>query len=617
MKPNRSAPSHHFTLAFMLAALFASTAQADVAAILAGQDDNEKCETLIKARKNLSAADVMQLARQEKSDIVVCLALGIYIETGKPAAAEAANVIAACAARRTMFGDAALIAALSGQAASIAGQYVPDDRLKNRTAGQLAGAVLAMFARTLDLGAVQYRVPKPKDFAGGPPPDAKKQKAMAKQRQAGKRVKPQINAADKAEVVRITKVLLATGDEETLEFALITAAHLELEDVADLVEGLSKHRSNAIQALRQYYLARIGKPLEEETLTRVLRSVEKIPQNATKASAFLSNYEITTSAHSYACQAIEAAPDEKVLPLLTKAMDSRDLRVQIDAARALEAIASPQAVPVLTRAMARCEWPVLVSICSALGAIPSTDSFDALIKRLGEEKGRFRLDVNHALASIAGKQHGRTAQEWQAWWESNKDFKPDPVKTDAFRSQIRVQDVRCETLGFFYHAPIFSDRLAFVLDTSASMKGDKIENLKQNLTMTLESLAKHVRFNVVDFGGHVAVMMPGRLMNAAAGASAAIQNLGYLKLTLGTRSYDGLEAGVALNDIDTIIYLSDGAPVASKLTAWSRIVRGLHILNRYRPIAMFTVEFKAGAANAAAMEEVAARNHGLSSSPNP
>ena len=128
-------------------------------------------------------------------------------------------------------------------------------------------------------------------------------------------------------------------------------------------------------------------------------------------------------------------------------------------------------------------------------------------------------------------------------------------------------------------------------------------------------LRRKVYFNIVDFGGYLRVMFPRKLVSAAAASSSAIQLVGYMELTLGTRSYDGIEVGMWLPTTDTIIYLSDGAPVASKMNAWQRIMRGIHLLNRYRPLAVYCVEFNAGGANAAAMKEIAARNAGLAGAP--
>jgi len=128
-------------------------------------------------------------------------------------------------------------------------------------------------------------------------------------------------------------------------------------------------------------------------------------------------------------------------------------------------------------------------------------------------------------------------------------------------------------------------------------------------------LRRKVYFNIVDFGGYIRVMFLRKLVSAAAASTAAIQHVGYMELTLGTRSYDGIEVGIWLPSADTIIYLSDGAPVASKMNAWQRIMRGIHLLNRYRPIAVYCVEFNAGGTNAAAMKEIAARNAGLAGAP--
>lgn len=582
-----------------------SLCRADAAAVLAAEDDDAKAMVLIKDRRGgVDAAYVQVLAAREKSNAIVGLALGLLLEGSRgnngATPEEAAAAIAFVAKRRGMHGDAAMMGAMAPKVGDIVATLAGHDQTK-----PLAAGILAHYARLAAMPEPNYG--EQLDAAGQPIKNPKRGRGRGNSR-------PRIAAAQLTEHL---KTLLAERDEETLEPAILAAAYTKNKDVAELIEPLLEHRSTEIKAAALLYVAKTGKPLPKMHVDRVFASRAKVPAQYTRLSPLLSNYDVTVSPHCYAAEAIGDAGDAAYLGHLHKALTSRDLRVQIDAARALEKIASPDSVVHLVRVMKKCDWPVLVSVTAALGAIPSTDAIEPLIERLGDEKGRFRLDVLHALSSIAGEQKGSTPEHWLKWWDENREtFKPDPKKTAAFRAKKRVQDVHAKKLGFFYHTSIYSDRVVFTLDTSKSMRGEKFESLKRNLKMTLESLANHVRFNVADFGGHVRVMIPGRMMNAQAGAEAAIHQLSYFELTLGTRSYDGIEAAIATPGMDTIMFLSDGAPVASKLNAWGRIIGGLHLLNRYRPVAVYAVEFNASAANLAALREMAARYWGESASPN-
>ena len=79
-----------------------------------------------------------------------------------------------------------------------------------------------------------------------------------------------------------------------------------------------------------------------------------------------------------------------------------------------------------------------------------------MIKKFKEETGRFRLDVNYALSSIAAKKVGYKPDQWEKWWATNaKTFQVDPAKSKEFRASVRLQDVGVIALGGFYSINIY------------------------------------------------------------------------------------------------------------------------------------------------------------------
>jgi hypothetical protein len=310
-----------------------------------------------------------------------------------------------------------------------------------------------------------------------------------------------------------------------------------------------------------------------------------------------------------ACQALGHLRNPNHLPLLSSALNNADLRVQVEAARAIGRIGSSEAIPVLNQKLATCSWPVLVEVASALGEIPDTRSIQGLINRLRIEKGRFRLDIVHALSSIAGEQKGGKAEDWEAWWRTTgSSFTVDASRTKSFREKVRVQDVTIPTLGYFYSLPIYSDKICFVVDTSKSMAGDRIASLRVNLGETLLQMQKgKVSYNIVDFGGRVEMMVKnGLTTDPAKGVKRAAE----MNLSAGTRSFDGMECGALLDEVDTLYFLSDGKPVMSEIDAWDEIRRGISLLHRQRPLAFFAVEFNM-AGNMVPMVNMTDENSGL------
>jgi len=582
---------------------------ADAAGVLNERDLDKKGIAVVRLRRSMDIQTLLEIARKEKENSIVELALGNYLEGAKPSAQEAAAAVAACAMRRGMFESVAAMAAVNTQMSDLVAQFTGDGRANTDKTRALAAMILACYGRASDVP--EPRFPNKEMEDGAPPPDPKKNK-----KKAGNAVS-KLTKPDMAGVTKALKVLLDDRDETTVELAIVAAALLKVKDVQEQIDALKVNGSPQWEAARLFYRARIGVALDADEVATVFARRARPSRFFIKMSPLMSMYDPRSPALGYACHAIGEAGDAKLLDHVHKTLaQDKDLRVQVDAVRAMEMVGSADSVEHLIKALPDAPWPVKVAICSAMGAIPDARSIEPLINQLAEEQGRFRLDVNYALASITDGQKGTDSEGWRAWWgTAQSTFKVDPKKTAAFRAAHRVQDMNVAPLGSFYDTSIFSDRVAFVLDTSASMRGDKFASLKENMAQTMRGLKPYVHFNVIDFGGHVQTMLPGRLLPAAQVKADTVRAVEYMKLTLGTRTYDGMEAAYQLPALDTIIFLSDGAPVGSKINAWSRIMFMTHVYNRYRPIAVYTVEFEASAANLLALREMAARFAGISGKP--
>jgi hypothetical protein len=290
-----------------------------------------------------------------------------------------------------------------------------------------------------------------------------------------------------------------------------------------------------------------------------------------------------------------------------------DIRVQMDACRAARVLHGPQTVPALIAALPGCHWPVLVECAYSLGELAPTAAVTPLIDRLKKEKGRFREDLIHALSSIAGGQEGRhDAAAWEAWWKGAKDgFMPDLEATKRFRESTPVQRVFLPGFSHFYSINIRSDRFSFVLDTSGSMKENaKIDNLRLNAEQAIRGLTAPVAFNVIDFGGDVSMLFG--YDGLGNDLKAAVERVRKMELTTyGTRTLDSLQTGLALK-LDTLYFLSDGAPNGGQTDDWNGIWHAVALATRHRPVAIHTICFHAGAAQAVAMGRLAYENAGTS-----
>ena len=71
------------------------------------------------------------------------------------------------------------------------------------------------------------------------------------------------------------------------------------------------------------------------------------------------------------------------MPRLQEALQHRDLRVQVEAARAMEQLGMAEALPALLAKIesSRTPWPVLVAALSAVGTLPAREAIPPLIDR--------------------------------------------------------------------------------------------------------------------------------------------------------------------------------------------------------------------------------------------
>jgi len=530
--------------------------------VLGAKSEHQKGQAAVKGRKGgLDAADVLTVIRKERYDSVVSLVAGMYLEKGKLSEGTVV-VVRALAGRQGMFGRAAVMAAWSPHAESIVKGLIGSNSESSR---RLAATIVATYAHADSLGNLKGGGKGNRKGGGG---------------NAG---------VPRMDIEPFVTKLLGDRDAAMRELALLAAAYGVLDGLADRIREL-KPTSSGLAGARLLYLAAIDDELPEDQVRKVLGARVSASKRYARLTPLLHSYDIRGNGLLYACQAVAWAEDKRFLKTMHRLLAHPDLRVQIEAAYAVEAIGSQESVPVLLeKTSLRTPWPVKVALLSAIGAIPSKKSVGLLFGLRKDEKGRFRQDATYALLSIVPALEKEPPWKWEEWWAEKADgFTVDADATKAFRESHRVQDIEVEALVEFYGCKVISNRAVFVLDTSMSMKGEKIKMLKHNTSGTLGMMPDHMEFNVVDFGGIVRVMRPGSLIDARHRESAK-QAVDYMDLTLGTRTFDAMEAAIRLPGMDTIIYLSDGMPIAGAFESWSRIAGAFDMLNRHRPVAVYCI----------------------------
>lgn len=403
------------------------------------------------------------------------------------------------------------------------------------------------------------------------------------------------------------------SDSDCATTALIAAAYDGSPDLLTAAT-MSPAKGDVADACRLLLRARAGQPLDAALVERIANAKPTREQVAVRdVYPSLAFGDVHVPAQCVLLDALIRAADPTFSSVVATLIAHEDIRVQMDACRAARVLHGPQTAPALIAALPGCAWPVLVECAYSLGELTPTSAVTPLIERLKKEKGRFREDLIHALSSIAGGQEGRAdAPAWETWWKGAKDgFMPNPEATKQFRTTTPVQKVFLPGFSHFYSINLRSDRFSFVLDTSGSMKENaKIDNLRLHAEQAIRGITAPVGFNVIDFGGDVSMLFG--YGDLGTDLKAAVARVRKMELTThGTRTLDSVQTGLALK-LDTLYFLSDGAPHGGQTDDWNGIWHAVALATRHRPVAIHTICFHAGAAQAAAMARLAYENVGTS-----
>jgi len=595
----------HRILAIVLVAVLGQAAVAQKAAepVLRERDIDRKGELLMQARKGANAIDALLMIERERHALTAAAFMGQYFRSAKYEGDRTIRVIQAMWQRSDIASVTPVMIAQRNNAPKIAADLAESRRADDRV---LAGLIPATVGYLIDLQNVistnrlTSRIESLGDPEGDPDEQLTEEQIEKKRDQLNRRldrVDHRKTKDAKAYVDLVTK-LLEDADDAVKATGLIAAGYLAMTDVKEAALAIDG-RTPDVQAAQLFYRGTIGEDLPADAIAAVANHRYRVDRKYTQLSPALASYDLRDTPQVYLARALALAGDASHLQTLYALLDAPDLRVQVAAAKAIQAIGSNEAIePLLAKLKTQPPWPVRLTVISALGAIPDKRSVNPLIAQFETEDGRLRRDVFYALSSISVGEHGWRFDQYKAWWNENGDtFEVDPAKTRAWRENNRVQDMDVPAHAVFYNVEIASNRVVFVLDTSLSMKGDQIISLRETMKEFFLTLPDHFRFNIVDFGGAVRLMNPRGLISPAE-ANVAYSRIESADLTLGTRTYDALEMAAGVPEIDTIIYLSDGAPVAGQFDGWEEINLVMKLYNRFRPLAIDTVYFATpGAAN--------------------
>lgn len=565
--------------------------------------DGEGEEKYVKMFKDNPQSAIKE-ALTNKSDSVAANAFGTYLKENKDFASEELAKFFLKFSQRSDMEEKAIYL-MSQQSCTPLIPILIDMKEEEHAAKILACQALTKFleldnrkslkAPMFDHFGVKIDIEKVKTVSGG---SEKKKKGKKKG-----------STSSSQSSFQIPKVLFESKDESVLYHAVCAAAYNRAEEYKEAIAGITK-KSKDLDGIRFLYRVLIGETPSAEEVKDIVKTCKTVSGAMRSNSPVLASYAPRVPGMCSVMEALGYLPNEAYLEYLHEGLGHSDLRVKIEAARSLGKVGNPSSVSYLAKEIDKAPWPLLVSLCKAIAQYPHVDAVEPLIKRLKKEEGRFRLDITFALTVIKGSAVASTdPKDWEDWWKQNeKTFQIDPAASEKVRNTMRPQDSKVEMNGMFYNIGIFSDRCCFVVDTSASMsRNDRIGSLRKNLSSTIKMMKSHVYFNLVDFGGDVVTLAPGKLIRDK---NMTIKRVQEMPLTYATRSFDAIEKAYMMKDLDTVYFLSDGAPVRGQLDPWPKIITTFTFLNRYRPIAISMVDFDPSEGNQLYMILTSHKNFG-------
>jgi len=131
--------------------------------------------------------------------------------------------------------------------------------------------------------------------------------------------------------------------------------------------------------------------------------------------------------------------------------------------------------------------------------------------------------------------------------------------------------------------PVIAKNILFVVDTSGSMWGKKMQQAQDALKFCLQNLNEHDRFNVIGFNYNIAMYKKGLVKASGSHVQQALSYVDSLRASGGTNIDGALEAALQqLPEGDTpnmIIFLTDGQPTVGECNV-TRIIAKANKRNR-------------------------------------
>lgn len=248
------------------------------------------------------------------------------------------------------------------------------------------------------------------------------------------------------------------------------------------------------------------------------------------------------------------------------------------------------------------------AIIQSLVRFQDADAIDSLLDLLADVKGEVRIDIARHLTSLTGQKFGVEVAPWKDWWRQNKAQYQPPAKYTL----ASVETLAAGAQASYYGLPLYAQRIVFVLDTSGSMAGLRLEAAKAELHKAIEALPGTVGFSIVVFNSEVGVWQKQLVPATPEAKRAAHLFVANQPAERQTATYDALQAAF-LFDAEAIYFLSDGLPTSGGIVKPADIVAAISRGNRGRLVSIYTIGIgdELRGPSGAFMQHMAEQNFGV------
>lgn len=241
-----------------------------------------------------------------------------------------------------------------------------------------------------------------------------------------------------------------------------------------------------------------------------------------------------------------------------------------------------------------------------------------LINNIGREAGRPRIVTLQTLKSLTLRDFGFDAAAWKNWHDQvGPNFTPPAPEPPKGKGKGKPapdgQTVGGETKvdgPKYYDFIVSSDRVAFVVDVSGSMRAKytapgasaagaggqktRLEYAAESLRDVIRGLPKGTRITVIIFNSEPLRYKKGAPLEASPQVAEEVYKFVIgIGASQATNVNDSLELVVDDPEIDTVYLLTDGAPSAGHRNLASRITDWVKRATRFSKTEINTIGFDA------------------------